>query len=81
MGRRADKRQGRPGGEWCIPPKANAHFVYHMEDVLDVYKRPEDPRHPLFCFDEGPEQLVSETRQSLPAVPGQADLGIGSSAS
>lgn len=59
--------------EWCIPPKANAHFVYHMEDVLDVYKRPEDPRYPLVCFDESPEQLVSETRQSLPAVPGQPE--------
>jgi hypothetical protein len=22
---------------WCIPPTANAEFVYHMEDVLDVY--------------------------------------------
>lgn len=57
--------------EWCIPPKANAQFVYHMEDVLDVYKRPADPSHPLVCFDESPEQLVSETRQSLPAIPGQ----------
>jgi hypothetical protein len=23
--------------EWCIPPQANAEFVYHMEDILDVY--------------------------------------------
>jgi len=59
--------------EWCIPPKANAHFVYHMEDVLDVYKRPADPTRPLVCFDESPEQLVSETRQPLPAVPGQPE--------
>jgi len=59
--------------EWCIPPKANADFVYHMEDVLDVYKRPEDPRFPLVCFDESPEQLVSETRQSLPPMPGQPE--------
>jgi len=59
--------------EWCIPPKANAHFVYHMEDVLDVYKRPVDPSRPLVCFDESPEQLVSETRQPLPAVPGQPE--------
>jgi transposase len=49
--------------EWCIPPRANAEFVYHMEDVLDVYKRPEDPRYPLVYLDESPEQLVSETRQ------------------
>ena len=27
--------------EWCIPPKQNAEFVYHMEDVLEVYQRPD----------------------------------------
>jgi transposase len=58
--------------EWCIPV-ANAKFVYHMEDVLDVYKRPVDPQHPLVCFDESPEQLVSETRQALPIAPGQLE--------
>jgi hypothetical protein len=57
--------------EWCIPPQANAKFVYHMEDVLDVYKRPADPNRPLVCFDESPEQLVSETRQPLPIKPGR----------
>lgn len=59
--------------EWCIPPKANAEFVYHMEDVLDVYKQPEDPRFPLVCFDESPEQLVRETRQTLPTKPGKPE--------
>jgi transposase len=57
--------------EWCIPPKQNAEFVYHMEDVLAVYQRPADPRLPLICFDETPVQLVSETRQHLPTRPGQ----------
>jgi len=59
---------------WCIPPKANAEFVYHMEDVLDVYKRPADPTRPTVCFDEIPVQLVSETRQPLPMQPGQPEL-------
>ena len=58
--------------EWCIPA-ANVEFVYHMEDILDVYKRSADPKHPLVCFDESPEQLVSETRQALPMQPGQAE--------
>jgi transposase len=58
--------------EWCIPT-ANAEFVFHMEDVLDVYKRPVDPNRPLVCFDESPEQLVSETRQALPMTPGQLE--------
>jgi len=57
--------------EWCIPPQANAEFVYHMEDVLDVYQRPADPKRPLVCFDESPEQLVSQTRQALPMQKGQ----------
>ena len=56
--------------EWCIPPHQNAEFVYHMEDVLDVYHRPADPRFPLICFDETPVQLIRETRQPLPMVMG-----------
>jgi hypothetical protein len=24
---------------WCIPPNANAEFVWKMEDVLEVYQR------------------------------------------
>ncbi len=56
--------------EWCIPPAANAEFVYHLEDVLDVYQRPVDPQRPLVCFDETPEQLIRETR---PALPMQSD--------
>jgi hypothetical protein len=42
-----------------------------MEDVLDLYAEPYDPRRPQVCFDESPYQLVSETRRPLPARPGQ----------
>ena len=59
--------------EWCIPPEADADFVYHMEDVLTVYKRPADPEFPIVCFDETPQQLVSEMRQPLPPEPGQPE--------
>jgi transposase len=59
--------------EWCIPPKQNAEFVYRMEDVLEVYQRPEDARFPLICFDETPVQLISETRQSIPVKKGQPE--------
>ena len=44
-----------------------------MEDVLDVYKRPYDPRRPQVCMDELPVQLIGETRQPLPAQPGQPE--------
>lgn len=43
-----------------------------MEDVLDLYEAPADPKRPRVCFDEMPLQLVSETRAPLPARPGQA---------
>jgi DDE superfamily endonuclease len=42
-----------------------------MEDVLTVYQSPLDPAHPVICMDETSKQLVSETRVSLPLVPGQ----------
>jgi len=42
-----------------------------MERVLDVYKRPFDPRYPVVCMDESPRQLIAETRIPIPASPGQ----------
>lgn len=54
-----------------IPPKANAEFVYHMEDVLDLYHQPYDPDWPFVCFDETSKQLVAETRTTRPAAPGR----------
>lgn len=45
---------------WCIPPKQNAEFVAHMEDVLEVYSRPYDEKHPVICMDEKPFQLLDE---------------------
>jgi hypothetical protein len=58
---------------WCIPPKHSAEFVYHMEDVLEVYRRPHDPQHPVVCLDETFTQLIGESREPLPAAPGQVE--------
>lgn len=44
-----------------------------MEDVLDVYKRPYDPKHPLVCMDEMPKQLLMDTRERLPLQPGDPE--------
>jgi transposase len=57
--------------QWCIPTQADAEFVYHMEDVLEVYTRPYDPRRPQVCMDEINTQLLSETREPLPMEPGK----------
>lgn len=56
-----------------IPPKQNGCFVAQMELVLDIYKRPYDPRYPVVCMDESPKQLIGETKIPIPASPGQLE--------
>ena len=45
---------------WVIPPEANGEFVAHMEQVLDVYKRPYNEDNPVVCMDESPHQLIED---------------------
>lgn len=58
---------------WCIPPKQSGEFVYHMEDVLEVYHRPYDPKRPVVCLDETFKQLIGEVREPLPPAPGRVE--------
>lgn len=44
-----------------------------MEDVIELYHLPYDPKRPVICMDEQPIQLVKETRLPLPAKPGQLE--------
>lgn len=44
-----------------------------MEDVLELYAEPYDAKRPKVNFDESSKQLIAETRQPLPARPGQPD--------
>ena len=50
---------------WCIPPKQNADFVAHMEDVLSVYSRPYNAKRPVICMDEKPYQLLDDERPAI----------------
>jgi hypothetical protein len=59
--------------EWCIPPQTNAEFVCNMEDVLEVYKRPYEPKRPQLCMDETSKQLLADTRDPLPIQPGSPE--------
>ena len=54
-----------------IPPQANADFVCAMEQTLDLYQQPLNPKEPVVCFDETSKQLVAETRTPLPMQPGE----------
>jgi hypothetical protein len=44
-----------------------------MEDVLEVYTRPYDPRFPQICMDESAKQLLQDKRESLPLQPGRLE--------
>ena len=57
---------------WCIP-QVDGEYVARMEDVLDLYAQPPDPKRPVVGFDESPVQLIGETRQPIPAMPGQLE--------
>ena len=58
--------------QWCIP-EVGAEFVWRMEDVLDLYEEPNDPKRPVVCFDELPYQMVAEKRVPISARPGRVE--------
>lgn len=58
---------------WCIPPEQNAEFVCAMENVLEVYTRPYDPRRPVVCMDEKSKQLVGEICKPIAPRPGAVE--------
>ena len=72
IGRTLVKNELRPhlNEYWCIPPEEDAEFVANMEDILDVYQQPYDPKHPLWCMDEKPYQILGDNRDPLPMRPG-----------
>lgn len=42
-----------------------------MENVLETYKRPYNPKNPVVCMDETSKQLVAETRTPQSSAPGK----------
>jgi hypothetical protein len=44
-----------------------------MEDVLDIYMRPFNPKQPVVCVDECSKELHSTPRGSLPMQTGQVE--------
>jgi ribonuclease HI len=45
-----------------------------MEDVLNVYRLPYDPRFPVVCMDESSKQLIGEVHAPIPTKPGQVAI-------
>src|SRR3954469_4695446 len=70
--RRLAENELKPWREkmWCVP-HIDGEFVARMEDVLDLYAEPPDPKCPVGCLDESPLQLIGEVREPVPAAPGR----------
>ncbi|MGH3628348.1 MAG: IS630 family transposase [Sciscionella sp.] len=46
-------------------------YITKMEDVLEVYERPYDPKEPVVCLDEKPVTLHADVRPASAAQPGR----------
>ncbi len=55
---------------WCIP-KLTVEFKERMEDVLELYMKPLDPKEPVVCLDEKSKQLLEDSRYGMPMKPGK----------
>jgi hypothetical protein len=55
---------------WCVA-ELDQKYVIQMEDVLEVYERPNDPKQPVVCLDEKPIALHADVRPASPAAPGR----------
>ena len=42
-----------------------------MENILDQYEKPYDPKEPVVCLDEQQYQLLDDVRSEQPASPGK----------
>ena len=55
---------------WCVA-ELNDDYIAKMEDVLETYEQPHDPREPVVCLDEKPVTLHADVRPATAAVPGR----------
>ena len=56
---------------WCIA-ELDDDYIQRMEQVLDIYAKPYDPRCPVICLDEKPVALFADSVARRPAQkPGQ----------
>lgn len=46
---------------WVIPT-LTPEFIERMEDVLDLYAKPYNPKEPVLCFDEKSKELRKDAR-------------------
>ena len=55
---------------WCVP-EIDREFIERMEDLLELYAKPEDSAEPVVCLDERPVQLLEAERAGRTMRPGR----------
>jgi len=55
---------------WCVA-ELNEDYNAKMEDVLETYEQPYDPKQPVVCLDEKPVTLHADVRPTARAAPGR----------
>lgn len=69
----AQKNQLKPWQKkhWGLS-QLTADFFWRMEDILDRYATPYDPKRPVVCFNERPLQLVAHVPEPWPGASGRS---------
>ncbi len=44
-------------------------FIWYMENVLELYEQPYDPKRPVICFDDRSCQLIGDAINPIPTKP------------
>lgn len=57
---------------WCIQ-QITPQYRERMYRLLDLYKEPYDPYHPVVCMDEKSKQLLEDSREPIAAKPGSLE--------
>jgi len=55
---------------WCVA-ELNETYVSRVEDLLELYQRPQNAEQPVVCLDEKPVTLHADIRPSSPAKSGR----------
>jgi hypothetical protein len=55
---------------WCVA-ELTEEYIAKMEDVLETYEKPYDPKEPVVCLDEKPVTLHADVRPVSPVAPGR----------
>jgi len=55
---------------WCVA-ELNEDYIAKMEDDLETYEKPYNPKEPVVCLDEKPVTLHADVKPASPVAPGR----------